>query len=223
MSSSARTQRNVRATSDMIKNSQLTIAMWLIARYADHQCERFTALFQRTLRAVASTAPILNSYAHLWISRVRHALNAQVIHIFDRRAILQARAHKGAHTAPLKRIAQWVALGFVGALCLPMGHADGGSIEAIKSIRLLADYQLTEKQEYCHNSIVYRESRFNSKAINGSHIGYYQGRSKALLNASDDYQFYWYWSYVSHRYGITQYDEPNYCKALHHLRVKGWQ
>jgi hypothetical protein len=104
-----------------------------------------------------------------------------------------------------------------------MVHADGGSIEAIKSIRLLADYQLTEKQEYCHNSIVYRESRFNSKAINGSHIGYYQGRSKALLNASDDYQFYWYWSYVSHRYGTTQYDEPDYCKALHHLRVKGWQ
>ena len=83
--------------------------MMLIVRFADQVCERFIALFLLTLRAVASTVRILNSYAHLWISRVRHALNAQVIHMFDRRAILQARAHKGAHTAPLKRIAQWVA------------------------------------------------------------------------------------------------------------------
>ena len=36
-------------------------------------------------------------------------------------------------------------------------------------------------------------------------------------------QFWMYWHYVSHRYSTTQYDEPNYCAALHHLRTKGWQ
>jgi hypothetical protein len=104
-----------------------------------------------------------------------------------------------------------------------MSEASSGSQVHIQSIRLLADYQLTEKQEYCHNQIVYRESRFNRLAVNGSHYGYYQGHSKVLYNAPTDYQFYWYWAYVSDRYGVTRYDEPNYCKALHHLRVKGWQ
>jgi len=104
-----------------------------------------------------------------------------------------------------------------------MSVADGGSIDAIQSIKTLADIQLTEKQESCHNAIVYRESRFNPDAVNGSHHGYYQGRTTYLINKPDDVQFYWYWSYVSSRYGITEYDEPDMCKALHHLRVKGWQ
>jgi hypothetical protein len=98
-----------------------------------------------------------------------------------------------------------------------------GSIDPIQSVKELADYQLTEVQESCHNQIIYRESRFNSDAVNGSHYGYYQGKSKHLFNAPDDVQFYWYWHYVSHRYGVTEYDEPNMCKALKHLQTKGWQ
>jgi hypothetical protein len=98
-----------------------------------------------------------------------------------------------------------------------------GSIDPIQSVKELADYQLTEVQEYCHNQIIYRESRFKSDAVNGSHYGYYQGKSKYLFNAPDDVQFYWYWYYVSNRYGLTEYDEPNMCKALKHLQTKGWQ
>ena len=121
------------------------------------------------------------------------------------------------------RIARSVAIAIGIALSIGVAPADGGSIDAYQSIKVLADKQLTESQEYCHNQIVYRESRFNRLAINGSHYGYYQGRSQVVLNASDDYQFSWYYSYTAHRYGVTRYDEPNYCKALHHLRVKGWQ
>jgi hypothetical protein len=104
-----------------------------------------------------------------------------------------------------------------------MSHASSGSIEAIQSVFELADKQLTEKQEYCHDLIAFKESSNKRYAVNGSHHGYYQGRSKALIGAPDDYQFYWYWHYVQHRYGITQYDEPDYCKALHHLKTRGWQ
>jgi hypothetical protein len=179
-------------------------------------------MFQLYSKVQGSIQQII-SYTQLWISRVRHAINAGVIHIFDRHDILQARALKGAHTAPLKRVAQWVAFGLVGALCLPMGHATSGSQRPIQSIRQLADKQLTEVQELCHNAIVHRESRFDRHAVNGSHHGYYQGRSKYLKGKPDDVQFYWMWHYVSNRYGTTEYDEPDYCKALHHLRVKGWQ
>jgi hypothetical protein len=108
----------------------------------------------------------------------------------------------------------------VGYLCLISTQTSKASVLPLKA---LANKQLTHKQYLCHNAIVYRESRFKIDAVNGSHNGYYQGRSKALIGKPYDYQFYWYWYYVTNRYGITEYDEPNYCNALHHLKTKGWQ
>ena len=90
-------------------------------------------------------------------------------------------------------------------------------------LKVLANKQLTDKQYNCHNEIVYRESRWNIDAVNGSHYGYYQIRSKSVQNKPYDYQFFVYWYYVFSRYGYTEYDEPNYCLALHHLKTKGWQ
>jgi len=103
-----------------------------------------------------------------------------------------------------------------------MADADSGSIDAIQSLKQIADYQLTEVQEACHNEIVFRESSWKADARNGSHNGYYQGRTTYLIGKPDDVQFYWYWSYVSSRYGIDN-DMPNYCNALNHLKRKGWQ
>ena len=198
-----------------------------IARSAGNPCERCIQVFQQFTSKVQGFIQQINSYTQPVDNlvqniklRLRHS---HVIHMLDMAGTLQARALKGAHPAPLKRVAQGVALALVGALCLPMGIASSGSIRPIQSVFQLADYQLTEKQEYCHDLIAFKESSNNRYAVNGSHHGYYQGRSAALKGAPDDYQFYWYWHYVQHRYGVTQYDEPNYCKALHHLRVKGWQ
>ena len=142
--------------------------------------------------------------------------------ILDSHDMLSCKSPSRAHRKPLKRIACGVAIALVGSLCLA-SEASSGDIEQHKSIKQLADYQLTDKQYDCHNRITYIESRNDLTARNGSHYGIYQGRSRALKGAPADYQFYWYWSYVSHRYGVTEYDEPDMCKALHHLRVKGWQ
>ena len=121
------------------------------------------------------------------------------------------------------RIARSVAIALVGAMSIASAPSSQGSIRPYQSLKQLADYQLTDKQYKCHNEIVYRESRFKHDAVNGSHYGYYQIRSKSLHKAPYDYQFYRYWGYVLHRYGYTEYDEPDYCKALHHLKTKGWQ
>ena len=145
-----------------------------------------------------------------------------MLNILDKVGTLQARAHQGLTPSRL-RVARGVAAAIGIALSIANAPSTQGSIDPIKNVAQLADTQLTEKQEYCHNRITFRESSNNRYAVNGSHHGYYQGRSKALKGAPDDYQFYWYWSYVQHRYGVTEYDEPDYCKALHHLRVKGWQ
>ena len=154
----------------------------------------------------------------------RHAvLTSTFTNVLGGYGTLWARALQGAHPEPLKRVARGVALALVGALCLPMSTASSGSISPYQNIKQLADYQLTEKQEYCHNRITFLESSNRIDAVNGSHYGYYQGRSISLKGAPYDYQFYWYWKYVSHRYGVTRYDEPNYCAALAHLQRKGWQ
>jgi hypothetical protein len=100
-----------------------------------------------------------------------------------------------------------------------------GSIDRYYDLHSLANYQLTDRQYKCHNEIVFRESSFRINAVNGSHYGYYQMRNKLLKGAPYDVQFYYYHKYVSHRYGLDPYNDevPNYCKALNHLKTKGWQ
>ena len=122
-----------------------------------------------------------------------------------------------------KGVARWVAVWLVGALCLVSTQTAMAKLDATKSLKSLADYQLTFKQYSCHNQIVFRESSWKIDAVNGSHYGYYQMRNKHIKGKPYDYQFYMYWHYVSNRYGITKYDEPDYCKALHHLKTRGWQ
>ena len=123
-------------------------------------------------------------------------------------------------TKRLKGAALGVAGVLVGSLCLVSPQTSEAQLVPIKS---LANKQLTDKQYQCHNEIIYRESRWNIDAVNGSHYGYYQMRSKSMQGKPYDYQFYVYWYYVASRYGYTEYDEPNYCNALHHLKTKGWQ
>ena len=143
--------------------------------------------------------------------------------LLDTTSMLSGESPSGAYPEPLKRIARGVAIALVGLLSFGASPADGISQVRYNNIFSLADYQLTEKQESCHNRITFLESSNRIDAVNGSHYGYYQGRSISLKGAPYDYQFYWYWKYVSHRYGVTRYDEPNYCAALAHLQRKGWQ
>ena len=143
--------------------------------------------------------------------------------LLDTTSMLSGESPSGAYPEPLKRVARGVAIALVGLLSFGASPADGISQVRYNNIFSLADYQLTEKQESCHNQITFLESSNRIDAVNGSHYGYYQGRSISLKGAPYDYQFYWYWKYVSHRYGVTRYDEPNYCAALAHLQRKGWQ
>lgn len=130
-----------------------------------------------------------------------------------------ARSHQGFR-ARLKGVARAVAV----VIGLSLSMASMPRVEAsIEPIKVLAAYQLTDKQYLCHNEIIHRESRWDINAVNGSHHGYYQLKIKAVKGKPYDYQFWMYWYYVAHRYGVTKYDEPNYCNALLHLKTKGWQ
>jgi hypothetical protein len=197
----------------------------LSARYVTSQCARFTALSGLVSKVLASILRI-SSYQHLWItlgqsftSRSRHADHLLKLDSTD---TLLARAPQGL-TPRLKGASRWVAKVLVGALCLGVAQPAEAQFDATKSLKSLANYQLTDKQYKCHNQIIYRESTWKIDAVNGSHHGYYQLRNKHVKGKPYDYQFWMYWYYVAKRYGVTQYDEPNYCAALHHLKTKGWQ
>jgi hypothetical protein len=87
--------------------------------------------------------------------------------------------------------------------------------EAIKS-------QLTSKTYKCLDTLAIKESNWNFKAVNGSHHGFLQGRSKWLATANPVQQYDWASRYVAHRYGVTEYDEPDFCAALDHWKIHSW-
>ena len=139
----------------------------------------------------------------------------------------QARAHQGL-TPSRRRVARGVAAAIGISLSIAMPLDARSNNLPIKHVKELAKYQLTDKQEQCHHEIIYRESRWDYRAVgnlNGTKrvYGLYQMKTESLKNSSTVKQFWMYWHYVAHRYGVTEYDEPNYCNALHHLKTKGWQ
>ena len=138
-----------------------------------------------------------------------------------------ARAHQGLNAGP-KGTARVVALAIGISLSIASPVDAKANDLAIQQLKQLANYQLTDKQLACHNEIVYRESRWDYKAVGNKSgtkqvYGLYQMKTESLKRSTPIKQFWMYWHYVSHRYDVTEYDEPNYCGALHHLKTKGWQ
>jgi hypothetical protein len=87
--------------------------------------------------------------------------------------------------------------------------------EYIKNHLSLSNYQ-------CLDTLATKESNWNFKAVNGSHHGFMQGRSTWLKTATPEQQYDWSSRYVAHRYGVTEYDEPDFCAALNHWKVHSW-
>ena len=143
--------------------------------------------------------------------------------VVDTRSTLSARSHQGFNSR-LKGVARELAV----VIGISLSMAVMPRLEAsIVPLKQLANYQLTDAQYKCHNEIVHRESRWQIDAIGNKTgtkqvHGYYQIKSEYIKGKPYDVQFWAYWYYVSKRYGLTKYDEPNYCKALHHLKTRGY-
>ena len=179
------------------------------------RCARFTALSVYRLKVM--------DFIRL-ISKMTRPLSRTYADVLDAFGTLSARSHQGFR-ASLKGVACSVAV----VIGISLSMAFMPRLEAsIVPLKILANYQLTDKQYKCHNEIVHRESRWNIDAVGNKTgtqrvYGYYQIKSEHIKGKPYDYQFWMYWYYVAKRYGVTQYDEPNYCNALHHLKTKGWQ
>jgi len=184
------------------------------------RCRRFTAFLTSSLREAVSTAQT-NSYAHLWISRVRHALNAGVIHIFDRAGTLQARAHKGL-TPRRRSVSRGVAFVIGISLSIPMASADSGSIDAIDPKRYVR-LALPKKEASCLSRLIGKESAWNHKAVGNlssptkSYVyGLLQLKNPIVKDKSPIEQIHFGLRYIDHRY------QGNACNAWEHWKAKGW-
>jgi hypothetical protein len=119
-----------------------------------------------------------------------------------------------------------VAIGIALSIASPVDAKANDLV--IKEVKALAKTTLTKDQYLCHNEIVYRESRWDLRAVGNiggtkQAYGLYQMKLESLKKADHKRQYWKYWYYVVHRYGTTKHDDANYCKALHHLKTKGWQ
>ncbi len=147
--------------------------------------------------------------------------------MLDSHGTLSARARQGLNASPIG-LARVVALAIGISLSVAMPLDAQASEKQIRWAKQLAKEQLTDKQEICHHEIVYRESRWNYKAVGNKAgtkqvYGLYQMKTESLKRSSAITQFWMYYHYVGRRYGWTEYEDPNYCNALHHLKTKGWQ
>jgi hypothetical protein len=75
---------------------------------------------------------------------------------------------------------------------------------------------IKDKQYLCAYNLYMKESKFDSKAVNGSHYGIPQLRNQKLKNMDGFTQIDWGIRYVKTRYS------GNYCLAWKHFEAKGW-
>ena len=188
------------------------------ALYAMNLCARYIHQYRSSLNHLASILQITSNSPRR-LSRTF----SQMQSVFG---TLSARSHQGFNSR-LKGVARGLAVVIGLSLSIASIDRSEASIVPNKKLRELANYQLTDKQYKCHNEIVHRESSWTIDAIGNKSgtkqtYGYYQIKSDHVKGKPYDYQFYMYWYYVSSRYGLD-YEIPDYCKALHHLKTKGWQ
>jgi hypothetical protein len=89
------------------------------------------------------------------------------------------------------------------------------------NIKTYIKNQLSINNYQCLDTLATKESNWNFNAVNGSHHGFMQGRSKWLATATPMQQYDWTHRYVSHRYGMIG-NEPDYCAALDHWKQHSW-
>ena len=107
-----------------------------------------------------------------------------------------------------------------GALCIAFAlpiptHADS---QASKDrFKLYLHSRVIKDSQYqCAYKLYMKESKFDSRAVNGSHYGIPQLRNKKLKHLDGYTQIDWGIRYIAHRY------QGDYCLAWAHFKSKGW-
>jgi hypothetical protein len=107
-----------------------------------------------------------------------------------------------------------------GALCIAFAlpnptYADSQASKD-RFMLYLHSRVVKNSQYLCAYKLYMKESRFDSRAVNGSHYGIPQLRNKKLKHLDGYTQIDWGIRYIAHRY------KGDYCLAYEHFKDKGW-
>jgi hypothetical protein len=75
---------------------------------------------------------------------------------------------------------------------------------------------VSDSQYQCAYKLYMKESKFDSRAVNGSHYGIPQLRNKKLKHLDGYTQIDWGIRYIAHRY------KGDWCLSWKHFKDKGW-
>ena len=127
------------------------------------------------------------------------------------RSTLSTRAPQGASS---RRVL------LSGVLCLAVAIPSptwASSITSKDNYKLYLHSRVVKDSQYqCAYALYMKESRFDSRAVNGSHYGIPQLRNKKLKNLDGYTQIDWGIRYIGHRY------DGDFCLAWKHFKDKGW-
>jgi hypothetical protein len=107
-----------------------------------------------------------------------------------------------------------------GVLCLAWAIPSptwASSITSKDNYKLYLHSRVVKDSQYqCAYALYMKESKFDSRAVNGSHYGIPQLRNKKLKNLDGYTQIDWGIRYIAHRY------KGDWCLAYKHFKDKGW-
>jgi hypothetical protein len=120
---------------------------------------------------------------------------------FDMNGTLSTQSLSKAHRDPLVRVGRGVLVAIGISLFTP-----AYAVAPIEAKRLtIKEYAAVlvddKKQMQCLGKLYGKESAWNPDAVNGSHYGIPQGRSKYLKDALPEQQIMWGLKYIDNRYG----------------------
>jgi hypothetical protein len=159
----------------------------------------------------ASSYPQIQKVIHkLWESP-KSTLNLARYLTRRVRSTLSTRAPQGASS---RRVL------LSGVLCLAWAIPSptwASSITSKDNYKLYLHSRVVSDSQYqCAYKLYMKESRFDSRAVNGSHYGIPQLRNKKLKHLDGYTQIDWGIRYIAHRY------KGDYCLAWKHFKDKGW-
>ena len=163
------------------------------------------------LMSASNSYPQLRKVIHTLWESPKITLNVARYLTHSVRSTLSTRAPQGASSRRAL---------LTGVLCIAMAtpspsYADTQSSK--DSFKLyLHTRVIKDKQYQCAYKLYMKESKFDSRAVNGSHYGIPQLRNKKLKNLDGYTQIDWGIRYIKARYS------GDYCLALKHFEDKGW-
>jgi hypothetical protein len=116
----------------------------------------------------------------------------------------------------LRFIASAVALITINITSLSNANAYPLTAKQIDWALVAMNHLANLEESQCWVELIWKESSFNPKAINGSHYGLAQMRNSKVKDLSAREQVRWHMRYLDHRY------QGSACKALKHLQTRGW-